>query len=541
MSTLRTITLNTPDNLNPIDVADLAQVGNGRADITVATLVDLAAIVVTPNTKYATVENNDFISHYVWFLGNGGTVADGYLIVASSTSGYWRLNHPGEVSIKQFGAKGDNNTNDTLAIQRALDSGLSLYVPAGVYRHTPLAITNKSSLSIRGVPGTFKSQFMLTASGFSFTLNNSSNVEFRDIGLTSVPGTTGTGGINTTGVSTLRVFTSIIYGFAGPGVRMGGSVDNQLSGCIIRDNLFLSCGTDGVSPQLEGIYSQDFSYTGNQFGSVGPFTLANRPAIGVRLTSCSNGYFADNLIWQATQGAIFQSNCSYNRITNNRFEEAQREGVIFSGGNYNTIVGNWINGNSLQTVNGFDAFVMVDGCSYNVVTNNTVHDWGAPAQMHRTSFQIGGASINNTFANNKSRYAGTTHFSLSADSVANTFDKSVSASSAANIAAGATAFLGPAGSATVSSNSYIAEGRVIVTALRLQLPAAPGVGQTVSATLMVNGVATAMFATVSGANFAAYAVGSIEIEPESSYSIRLVYSAGAVASIPRVILSATSM
>lgn len=540
MSTLRTITLNTPDNLNPIDVADLAQVGNGRADITVATLVDLAAIVVTPNTKYATVENDDFISHYVWFLGDGGTVADGYLIVASSTSGYWRLNHPGEVSIKQFGAKGDNITNDTLAIQRGLDSGLSLYVPAGVYRHTPLAITNKSSLSIRGVPGTFKSQFMLTASGFSFTLNTSSNVEFRDIGLTSVPGTLNTGGINTTGVSSLRVFTSIIYGFTGPGVRMGGSVGTQLSGCIIRDNLFLSCGTDGVSPQLEGIFSQDFSYTGNQFGSVGPFTLANRPAIGVRLTSCSNGYFADNLIWQATQGAIFQTGCDFNRITNNRFEEAYQEGVIFSNCSYNTILGNWINGNSLQTVGGYDAFTMLT-CSYNVVADNTVNDWGAPAQLHRASFAIAAASLNNTFTSNKSRFATTSHFSLSADSVANTLDKSVSLSTAANVASNTTVFLGPAGAATTASNSFIAEGRVIGVALRIQLPAAPGAGQSVSATLMVNGVATGMIATVTDGNFTAYAIGSVEITPSTSYCVRVTYSATAVASIPRVILSTTSI
>lgn len=540
MSTLRTLTLNTPDGLHPVDVESLSQIGNSQTDITVASLSALSTIKVTANTKYATVSTDDFISHYIWFLGSGATVADGYLIVASTTSGYWRMNHPGEVSIKQFGAKGDNVANDTDAIQRAINSGVNLYVPSGVYRHTPLTITNRSSLSIKGVPGTYKSQFLLTASGFSFTLATSSNVEFRDVGLTSVPGTLGTGGINTDGNSSLRVFTSIIYGFTGPGVRMGGSVGSQMSGCIIRDNLFLSCGTDGTSPQLEGIYSQDFSYTGNQFGSVAPFTLPNRPAIGVRLTSCSNGYFADNLIWQATQGAVFQSGCDYNRITNNRFEEAQHEGLVFSSCSYNTIIGNWINGNSLATVGGYDAFTMLT-CNYNNVSGNSVHDWGAPTQLHRNSYVIGSSSVNNTFTNNKSRYAGTSHFLMDVGSVANSLDKSLSMSSTANVASGATVFLGPAGASAASSNSYVAEGRQISVGLRIQLPAAPGGVQTVTATLMVNGVATALVATVTGASFAAYAVGSIEIPSEASYSVRVVYSATAVSSAPRVVLSNTSI
>jgi hypothetical protein len=42
----------------------------------------------------------------------------------------------GIVSVKAYGAKGDGTTDDTAAIQRALDTGLSLYFPEGSYKIT---------------------------------------------------------------------------------------------------------------------------------------------------------------------------------------------------------------------------------------------------------------------------------------------------------------------------------------------------------------------------------------------------------------------
>lgn len=58
---------------------------------------------------------------------NGGTV------IVAADGGRWKLQFTGQVSIKQFGAKGDGVANDTAAIQSAINSVPTLYCPDGTY------------------------------------------------------------------------------------------------------------------------------------------------------------------------------------------------------------------------------------------------------------------------------------------------------------------------------------------------------------------------------------------------------------------------
>lgn len=71
----------------------------------------------------------------------------------------------------------------------------------------------------------------------------------------------------------------------------------------------------------------------------------------------------------------------------------------------------------------------------------------------------------------------------------------------------------------------------LATQLLVECDTAPGAGQSFTATLMVNGVASAMVATLSGvAAFSAQAISLITISATNSVSIRVVASAGAAAS-----------
>ncbi|WP_124083911.1 hypothetical protein [Burkholderia gladioli] len=77
---------------------------------------------------------------------NGGT------IIVASDGGRWKLQHTGSVSARQFGAKGDNSTDDTTALQAWLNCGLgSWFLPEGKFCHTGLTIPQIVGFTLFGV------------------------------------------------------------------------------------------------------------------------------------------------------------------------------------------------------------------------------------------------------------------------------------------------------------------------------------------------------------------------------------------------------
>lgn len=74
---------------------------------------------------------------------NGGTI-----IVAGTKR--WKRHYDGAVSVKWFGAKGDGVTNDTAAIQKAVNVGGDVYFPAGIYLIYSTIKVTSSSVVLRG-------------------------------------------------------------------------------------------------------------------------------------------------------------------------------------------------------------------------------------------------------------------------------------------------------------------------------------------------------------------------------------------------------
>ena len=81
------------------------------------------------------------------------------------------------VSVKDFGAVGDGVTNDTVAIENAIDYCLTtnhaLYVPSGVYRHNEITITPAVRASLRIVGNTSYDFTPLTSGSIFQSLDNS--------------------------------------------------------------------------------------------------------------------------------------------------------------------------------------------------------------------------------------------------------------------------------------------------------------------------------------------------------------------------------
>lgn len=77
---------------------------------------------------------------------NGGTV------IVALDGGRWKLQHTGSVSARQFGAKGDNSTDDTTSLQAWLNCGLgSWFLPEGNFCHTGLTIPQIVQFTLFGV------------------------------------------------------------------------------------------------------------------------------------------------------------------------------------------------------------------------------------------------------------------------------------------------------------------------------------------------------------------------------------------------------
>jgi len=100
------------------------------------------ALTHTPVTGQTMYIRSDDGKGHIWQAKTGltGAVSGsvnycGTRIVDASWGGAlaWDRDYNGAVNIKWFGAKGDGTTDDTTAIQNALDASRNVYIPSGVY------------------------------------------------------------------------------------------------------------------------------------------------------------------------------------------------------------------------------------------------------------------------------------------------------------------------------------------------------------------------------------------------------------------------
>lgn len=419
-----------------------------------------------------------------------------------------------------------------------LGPGGTLDVLPGNFPLEPIALTGLNSLKLVGKGTVFSSQFILDGDGVLIDLIGSTNIQFRNIGLHTSPELSVSEGLRADGASNFHLYESIIYGFKGPGIRLNGSPTVMGSGTIIRDAILLSNGLDGNAGQLQGYHHNDFSITGTQFGAFLPITneLTQRPGRGVLLDNCNNGYLGDNLVWQGKEGGLFQ-NCKYNRVIANRFEESRQAGLRYYSCSDFISIGNWINDNSTSVVGGYDAWE-INAVIDSTFEGNVVFNWAHPTRQHRYSYAVTGGSTGNIFTGNKTKHANGAHLYLSADSSGNEFDGSASFSASSAVGPGSTVYVGPAGESSNITSLMVCGGRRCVSGLDLKLSNAPGSGETITATLIVDGVATGLACAVSGGNFSARGIGAVEVPAGAGINVRLVSSAGAASTMPRILVEA---
>jgi len=129
---------------------------------------------------------------------NGGTIIEATGVV----DGRWIRNYSGAVNVKWFGAVGDGVTDDTVAIQNAIDSlgtsGGELYIPKGTYKVTNIVISNIKTVSLRGT-GATTILFAGATDSWGLTVESAGTfgiVRISDIDFTGVEGTVNVNGIH---------------------------------------------------------------------------------------------------------------------------------------------------------------------------------------------------------------------------------------------------------------------------------------------------------------------------------------------------------
>ena len=314
-------------------------------------------------------------------LMNGGTTPTGAINRAINS----KLNDV--ISVKDFGATGDGTTNDTTAIQAAINYGqtvvgsnsltrtATIYFPPGIYV-TSASLTVSYPLNLVGdgsVSSIIQPTSALAAPALVWGVNGTTPRPGYGVVIEKL----GFNGANTTNAAAhgIKMYCShtevkdcAIYNFAGHGIYAidaysnivhhnwfnankldGIHLDNACNIFVISDNYILSSLNNGI--QIQGgnkIIVEGNDIEGNQYNGVYVFPGGVNP---VRSCQISNNYFESNNL----AGSRYHINISRNgseisniNVTYNYFENDGATFCVYVNGcNSGTVINNQTTGGYL--------------------------------------------------------------------------------------------------------------------------------------------------------------------------------------------------
>ena len=291
-------------------------------------------------------------------------------------------NSPGFLNVKDFGATGNGVTDDTAAIQAAINQGAwrTIFFPAGLYRTSaPLGISAINNMRLLGEGGT-NTTIRLYGNGTVLSLTDASFCSIEELGFQHGSGT-GSGvifwGINGSN-NVDRCFFSLHAG--GHGLAFSGTEAVSQSGNRVTRCLFLENGL----AQLYMHRANDPVIAFNAYGGgTGPYA-----ASGCTLSYSSAGQYVNCEHWNNTN-ALRIENSSFLRISNNRFEESRNEGVLATNSPWCQFSGNYLHTNSQSATGTYSALRLANCTKWNI-TGNTFMSWNE--LRHKNSIEADAAS-----------------------------------------------------------------------------------------------------------------------------------------------------
>lgn len=224
-------------------------------------------------------------------------------------------------NVKNFGATGNGTTDDTVAVQAAMDASNAVYFPAGVYLVSNLTPNNNNYLYGDGLVSRllYKSGstgYMIYGIGVAFRIHNLNLDGGNAVDYSGGGGTQGSqSGIHfdsTTGISGSLLTDCFIHGFNNIGVGLNGTASMYDHNAPISNNTFdenycsVDTGPGGSGHDIVGAGvngSEYLAFIGNHlFRSYYPFIFdsGNITVTGNIIANCWFGLFVNG---SATNGA----------------------------------------------------------------------------------------------------------------------------------------------------------------------------------------------------------------------------------------------
>lgn len=288
------------------------------------------------------------------------------------------------VNVKWFGAKGDGVTDDTLSIQSAINTGLSVFLPPGKYNVKEL----KGFASGQIIQGISKVESWGEKNTQNITLLNgigsSDNYVIKNnvwgdgilpnaitVKNLSIEGSKKTNGILVGNSSTIEgvKITNCINGLSN--IKVSNVMNCQINGC-----------TNGVMNATDSKITNNFFYyneVGINFDNSNDNSIVNNKiewnGIGISLTKATFNLISNNIIDRNTTYGIYTSNTTHTTISGNQFERNLTNHLYLQGSLFNISTNSFFRKNSEDNQSGIvapDVAIFTKSIANSSITSNLV-------------------------------------------------------------------------------------------------------------------------------------------------------------------------